>query len=104
MVFYTLCISVFNLALGYALALYLQSRGMSPGWLRPDFFSRLKLPRFGRDSIESVASPTKPAIAIEAAPSESVAPFVHPSAAPAESSVGAAAKTGSSEPVLTCSK
>jgi hypothetical protein len=48
LVCYTLFISVFNLALGYALALYLQSRGISPGWLRPDLFSRFGLPRFIR--------------------------------------------------------
>lgn len=104
MVFYTLCISVFNLALGYALALYLQSRGMSPDWLRPDLLARLKLARFGRDRLESVADPHAPAIATHASPSESVAPFDHPSAAPAESGAGAAAKTGSSEPVLTSSE
>ena len=103
MVFYTLCISVFNLALGYALALYLQSRGMSPGWLRPDFFSRLKLPRFGRDRHESAAEPHAPVIATQAAPSESVASFDHPWAR-GGIFVGAATKTGSSEPVLTCSE
>ncbi len=48
MVFYTLVISLFNLALGYFLALFLQSRGISPGSLRPDFLARLNLPRFGR--------------------------------------------------------
>ena len=101
MVFYTLCISVFNLALGYALALYLQSRGMSPGWLRPDFLSRLNLARFSRDRSEPASDPPAKAMAAHSAPSESVVPFDRPSAGLAESGVGAATKAESSAPVLT---
>jgi len=99
-VFYTLCISVFNLALGYALAEHLQSRGMSPGWLRPDFLSRLMLPRFGRGRLEPAGDPPAEAITIHAVSSESAALSDRQPANSAELSVGATTKTGSSESVV----
>jgi hypothetical protein len=104
MVFYTLCISVFNLALGFALALYLQSRGMSPGWLRPDFFSRLKLPRFGRNQGAPASDPPAKAIATHAATTELISPFDRQPIESVEFGVGAATTTGSLEPALTRSE
>lgn len=50
MVFFTLFITVFNLALGYCLALCLQSRGIAPAWP-----SRL-LERLGLLNIERASS------------------------------------------------
>jgi hypothetical protein len=54
-VIYTLCISVFNLALGYAIAVRMHGRGSSTGWLRPALVSRLMVLRFGRDRLEPPA-------------------------------------------------
>lgn len=82
MVFYTLVISLFNLAIGYFLALYLQSRGVSPGWLWLARISRSEPLRLREPNAAVSSGVSAPIVQSPPALAESVAQVKPP--APAE--------------------